>query len=94
MNTLEQQRKLQERTGYTPLEIFTTRTKAKLPAAVWREIAVTERPWSGADAGAVFVDDGGENVAVLSARHYTTIIERVHELERWLGELLEAGETS
>ncbi|HEV2128692.1 MAG TPA: hypothetical protein VGR22_08750 [Thermomicrobiales bacterium] len=92
MSTISTIKNLQAKTGYTSFNVSVIHCKAKLPAAVWRSLSVAERPYVCQDITIVAVDDGGETAAVMLARHYDTLIERIRQLETWIGEFIEESD--
>ena len=79
---------LQQQTGYEPFGVHIIRCKAKLPAAVWRSLAASERPYAHRDIAVVAIDDGDETAVAMPSRHYDSLLDRIHELEKRLGELV------
>jgi hypothetical protein len=56
--------------------------RAKLPAAVWRALANSERPrYRPADLAVVEVEDGDEVVYMLTSARYRQLLDYIGELE-------------
>lgn len=76
-------------TKRTP-ELCPIECRAKLPAAVWRSLAESERPLSDErDIAYVDVDDSGHGVVVMSGRRFSQLVRYLDSLERDT----ESGET-
>lgn len=66
-----------------PMRIEFTNTRARMPAAVWRALSRSEQPtWHVNDIGAVTVQDGDEEIVVLTRRRWNQLMAYLNRLEK------------